>query len=201
MAFAQTVRRLHLYLGLALLPWILMYGVSSGVFAHIGFFNSRDEASGRPQWTVREERGYDAPVPEGPEALRAFGRQLMVELKIERPLIYTSRPNRGTVRVNGNSFLKRTRVVYAIAEKKLTVEDRRFRFDQFLLGLHARGGFRQDGLLQDAWGVIVDVVCVAFLLFIATGYYMWWRIAPHRNWGWVAILAGVATFAGFTLGL
>ena len=34
MTFAQLNRRTHLYLGLALLPWFFMYGISSLPFAH-----------------------------------------------------------------------------------------------------------------------------------------------------------------------
>jgi hypothetical protein len=91
--------------------------------------------------------------------------------------------------------------MYAIDQRKLTVEDRRFRFDNFLTGLHARGGFEQDGFLQDSWGVMVDVVCVAMILWIITGYYMWWGVSGHRRWGWLAILAGVGAFVVFTLRL
>ena len=52
-------RRVHLYLGLALLPWFLMYGVSSIPFAHNAFFDQRDRAKGLPQWTLRFESVVD----------------------------------------------------------------------------------------------------------------------------------------------
>ena len=35
---------MHLYLGLALLPWLLMYGLSSIRFADSAFFDARDAA-------------------------------------------------------------------------------------------------------------------------------------------------------------
>ena len=42
MTFPHFNRRLHLYLGLALLPWLFMYGLSSIPFAHTQYFERRD---------------------------------------------------------------------------------------------------------------------------------------------------------------
>ena len=67
--------------------------------------------------------------------------------------------------------------------------------------MHARGGFEQDGLLERSWSVIVDLVCVAIVLWIATGLYMWWGVPGSRRWGWVAISAGVVSFLVFTMRL
>jgi hypothetical protein len=49
--------------------------------------------------------------------------------------------------------------------------------------------------------VIVDLVCLGILLWIVTGFYMWWGVSGHRRWGWVAILAGAGSFVLFTLRL
>jgi hypothetical protein len=90
---------------------------------------------------------------------------------------------------------------YYTDRKRLTVEDRRFRWDHFLTGMHARGGFEQASVLDRSWSVIVDIVSVAMLLWIASGPYMWWELPGQRRWGWVAILAGTAAFVVFTLNL
>jgi hypothetical protein len=195
------LRRLHLYLGLALFPWVLMYGLSSLPFAHADYFQKRDVATGKPLWTLRFERPYDAPVPTGATQLRAFGLGVLQEIGIEAPNVGVSRPNQNTVNISAFSFLKTTRVVYAVGQKKLTVEDRRFRFDQFLTGMHARGGFNQEGFLQDSWGVLVDVVCLTMVLWIATGLCLWWGLSSHRAWGLVALLAGLGSFLFFALRL
>lgn len=198
---SHLLRRLHLYLGLALLPWFLMYGVSSLPFAHNRYFETRDAAKGLPLWKMRLERSYEAPVPAGQEELREFGRAILREVGL-KPVnfgVYRQSPTR--LIVNTYSFLESTRVIYAVDRKWLTVEERRFRFDQFLTGMHARGGFEQEGVLSDSWGVMVDLVCLAMIGWILTGYYMWWGITGHRRWGWVAILSGLAAFAVFTLRL
>lgn len=194
-------RRLHLYLGLCLLPWFFMYGISSIPFAHGQYFQKRDEAGQVPLWKVRLQRPLDRPVPEDPIALREFGRAVLQEVGISAPNFGVGRPNRNTVNIYAFSFLKSTRVVYAIDQKKVTVEDRRFRFDQFLTGMHARGGFEQDGILQRSWGILVDLVSVAFVLWIVSGLYLWWGVPGHRRWGWLAILSGAGSFLVFALGL
>lgn len=201
MTFPHFNRRLHLYLGLALLPWFLMYGVSSLPFAHNQFFNDLDAAKNVPLWTVRSEHPFDKPVPEEQEALREFGREVLRAAGIETRTFYAYRQSPNVLNVGANSFLHATRILYTIDQKKLTVEDRRFRFDQFLTGMHARGGFEQDGALSDSWGIVVDIVCAGMVVWIASGLYMWWGLSGHRRWGWLAILAGAGSFALFTLRL
>ena len=58
MTLSHINRRLHLYLGLALLPWFFMYGISSIPFAHTPFFERRDAAKRLPLWTLRAEKTF-----------------------------------------------------------------------------------------------------------------------------------------------
>src|SRR5215831_13485307 len=78
MTFSHVNRRLHLYLALALLPWLVMYGASSEPFAHSQFFEQRDQKRGLPLWSLRYERPLDvAPPDPDPDAMRRFGRMLL----------------------------------------------------------------------------------------------------------------------------
>ena len=201
MTVSHFIRRTHLYLGLSLLPWVFMYGISSLPFTHGQYFQQRDEAKKLPLWNLRFERPLDVPVPTEREEMKAFGRNLLKELGIEGPTFNVNRPNPNTVNIGSSSFLHATRVVYAVDKKKVTVEDRRFRIEQMLAGMHTRAGYEQDGFLQDSWGFMVDAACVGMVLWVLTGFYMWWGVAGHRAWGWVAILAGFGSFALFTLKL
>ena len=83
MTYSHLNRRLHLYLGLALLPWFFMYGISSVPFAHNQFFDRRDAAKGLPLWTLRAERTLDVPVPDDTAGLRAFGATLLRDAGID----------------------------------------------------------------------------------------------------------------------
>jgi hypothetical protein len=201
MTFAHLNRRTHLYLGLALLPWFLMYGLSSIPFAHTAFFERRDAARGLPMWTLRATHTVDLPVSEDPRELRALGAALLRQAGVSAGSFGVYRQSPTQLNVYAYSFRHSTQLKYFIDQQRMTVEDRRFRWDQFLTGMHGRGGFEQEGLLDRSWSVIVDLVCAAILLWIATGLYMWWGLPASRAWGWVTIAAGATTFVFLTLRL
>ena len=195
MTFPQFNRRLHLYLGLSLLPWFLMYGASSVPFAHNQVFEAIDKAKGLPLWTMRVDRKYAIDVPSSGE-LRPVGARIVKDLGLIGSFgAYRQSPDQLNVYVY--RFLHATQVKYYIAEQRITVEDRRFRFDQFLTGMHARGGFEQDGVLNKAWGVVVDLCCLGMLLWIFSGVYMWWSLPGLRSWGWLAFLGGIGSYLLF----
>jgi hypothetical protein len=171
-------RRLHLYLGLFLLPWFLAYGISSIPFSHPAW---GQKIYGAPVWTTRLERQYELPVaPDGD--LKEIAALLVREAGVEGSY-GASRPNPRRINVYVHTFWRATQVSYDLEKKLLRAEDRRFRWDHFLTGLHARGGFRHGGFLNNAWAVVVDVVAAGFLLWVGTGLYMWWRLPRHRGWG------------------
>jgi hypothetical protein len=205
MSFDHLTRRVHLYLGLALLPWFLMYGISSIPFAHTAFFDARDRATGLPAWTVRDERRIEiaAPVDDQPATLRAFGARLLDAAGVPRAGSAFGAYRQGPTQINvyAYTFWKSTQLKYFADQQLVRVEDRRFRWDHFLTGMHARGGFEQEGLLQRSWSVVVDVVCLAMVVWIASGIYMWWGVRRHRVWGALALLGGVASFLVFAAGL
>jgi hypothetical protein len=202
MTFAHLNRRTHLYLGLALLPWFFMYGLSSIPFAHSQYFDALDAAKQLPLWTMRMDRTVDLPVPgEDDRLMRAFGAAAMQEADLGGASFGVYRQSPNQINVYAYSFMKSTQLKYFVDTKRLTVEDRRFRWDHFLTGMHARGGFEDERLFVRSWSVIVDLVCVAMIVWIASGLCMWWGLPGHRGWGWLAILAGTATLVVFTMRL
>jgi len=201
MTWSHLNRRVHLYCGLALLPWLFMYGVSSVPFAHGPYFERLDAAKGQPLWTVRLERSFDAPVPEDAGQMRELGRVLLREAGIQGTSYGVYRQSPTQINVYAYSFWKSTQLKYFTDRRWLTVEDRRFRWDHFLTGMHARGGFEQDGWLPTSWSLVVDLVQLAILVWIASGVWMWWELRGHRRWGLVTILGGTACFLWFTTSL
>jgi len=187
-------RRLHLYLGLALSPWVLLYAVSSIPFSHGRFFEDLDKAKGQPNWTRRAEIPFDAPVPQDDARLRDFGARIMQTAGLEGAFgAYRQGPSQINVYIH--SVWKSTQVKYLAGEKKLVVEDKRFRWDHMLTGFHAKGGFEQDSLLHDSWGIVVDLVSLGFVLWVVSGLYMWIPMRNLRRSGLFALCAGALSFA------
>lgn len=198
MKWLHINRRTHLYLGLALLPWLFMYGVSSLAFTHGPYFEQKDKAKGVPLWTTKWERPYTIDVPEKGD-LREVGAQIMRDAGLDIAF-GAYRPNPNQVNVYAHTFWKVTQFRYLINEKKLISEDRRFRWDHFLTGMHAKGGFENGGL-HDLWSWIIDLVCLAMLLWVVTGLIMWWKLPSTHRWGWLAFISGTLSFALFLLRL
>jgi hypothetical protein len=94
MRWLHINRRTHLYLGLALLPWLFMYGVSSLAFTHGPYFEKRDKAGGEPLWTTAWERPFDVAVPAEGD-LRPVGARIMREAGLDWGFgAYKPNPNR-----------------------------------------------------------------------------------------------------------
>jgi hypothetical protein len=188
-------RRLHLYLALFLLPWFGMYGVSSIAFSHGTFFEELDKAKNIPLWTtVAEKSNYPMPATDD---LHAFAERVVRDTGLPADASYGAyRQSAAQINVYVYSFWKSTQVKCFLEEKRILVEDRRFRWDHFLTGMHAKGGFEQQGL-HDFWAIVIDIVCVGMLLWVLTGFVMWWSLPAVRNWGWAAIASGILTFALF----
>lgn len=193
-SFSHINRRTHLYLGLALMPWFLLYAVSSIAFSHAPYFEERDKAKQLPNWTPRFERAYEATVPEGD--LRPLGARIVAEAGLQGAWgVYRVSPTQINVYVY--TFWRSTQVKYMVAERRLVAEDMRFRWDHFLTGMHAKGGFAQEGWMHDSWAVVVDIVALALMVWVASGVYLWWGVRPARTWGAAALAAGAASFAAF----
>lgn len=184
----QFNRRTHLYLGLFLTPWVLMYGLSSLMISHSTWFRSEQP----PKWKTVYEREYHRPIPDGTD-LREVAQVILKECQL-KGAFWVQRPGPDEIRINRFRFWDETRLTYLVAEGRLRAERQVLRWDQVLLRMHFRGGFQQPTLRDDLWAVFVDVACAGILIWVASGLLMWWRVARLRIWGGLALVGGVVSF-------
>jgi len=196
MTFGHFNRRLHLYLALLLLPWFLMYGVSSLPFSHPGPFQA---AFDRGEWRTQSKRPLALDLPAG-ASLDEAGARIAASVGIGGDY-RVSEPDSNTIRVAFPRFVGSVQATYSKPTQTLRVARRTFGLNEFLTGMHARGGFGGESVLSDVWAVAIDIVCLAMLVWIASGIYMWWGLRQTRRWGLVALGGGLLTFAGFLWGL
>ncbi len=195
MTFNHLNRRTHLYLALALMPWLLIYALSALAIQHRTLFTDEKE----PHWTKRFERPYDRAI--APETdLRPTGAKILADAGLDG-LYRVRRQGPQRLIINRFDFFSQTRLTYFITEGRLLAEDQHFRLDQFLIWMHTRAGFQQESLLSDLWAVVVDLVCLGFLVWVASGLYMWWQLTQTRHWGILALSGGLITFLTFVLNL
>jgi len=191
-------RRTHLYLGMLLIPWIFVYAFSSFMLNHGPAFRQLRPAADAYErlW----EKDFEKEVPQNQEALRAWAINVLEEQGIKAPSMGVNR-NAQRVLITAQRFLRPIRVTYRFSDGKLLAEQREGSFFEAMLRLHFRHGYGQGSPMQWLWGLLVDVVCLSFIVWVITGLYLWWKMPHTRNWGWVAIVAGFVSFVGIFVAL
>ncbi len=183
-------RRVHLYLGMLLIPWVIIYALSSLAFNHrdwfIGQFNQPDS------WSKLWEKKLKADVPKQQSKLKEWARGVLEENDITGA--FNVRQNPKSVLINLIRFRKPIRVTYKKNEGQLLAEQKGLTLAELMVRMHIRTGYGREGVLHDSWAFVVDLVCFAFIAWTATGLYLWWKLPSTRKAGWIAILSGLATF-------
>jgi hypothetical protein len=184
-----------MYSGLLLLLFFLKFGISAIPFAHGRLFNAYYDD--RPQWETRFEGPYTIAVPDDAD-IRVIGANIMHDMGLSGSF-GAWRQNKNRISVNIFSFRRSIRMIYRIDEHKIIVEDKLFRWDHFLHKFHWIGGYHQNRLIHDFWALMIDLVCLAVLVWIITGLYMWWQVPASRTPGMIALALGWGTFILFVI--
>ncbi len=183
-------RRTHLYLGMLLLPWMLIYSLSTFIFNHRGLFE--DESGQPPKMIPLWERTCVVELPAGGgEALREMARRVMADHGISGPFGVQRQGTRLTINVQ--NFRQPLRLTYDAGQHQLRAEQREFAWPEVIVRLHQRTGYGQEGLLSKVWAFFVDLFCVTTLVWIGTGLYLWWKLPVTRGWGFAALGGGLLT--------
>ena len=160
-------RRTHLYLGLLLIPWVLIYALSTFVFNHAESF--RPYRAADPLWRPLWEKDYaiDAPAGDNPESLRATARRLLADQGIGGAFAVRRQGQR--LNLNVPNFWYPKRLTYDFGTKKLRAEEKSFALIEVLIRLHERTGYgscshaRIDAIVIDDPPVDLDQArCVPF---------------------------------------
>lgn len=182
-------RRIHLYLGMLLLPWMLIYALSTFHFNHRG--GSAHGVEARQEWSMLWEKDYTLELPAGQGGLREVAGRVLAEHGLTGPFGVQRQGQR--LQINAQSFRHTQRLTYLADQKKLRAETRATPASEMLARLHFRTGYGQPGLLSKLWAFMVDLFCLTTLIWIGTGLYLWWKLTLTRTWGWVALGGGMVT--------
>jgi hypothetical protein len=177
-----------------LLPWVLMYGISTILLNH-GPGVRELFPSMEPVWETVLETEYQLNVTINTGNIRDIAKQILEDNNLHADA-FGANGNSTRVNINIPDFLAPKRVFYFADENRLVVEQHNSIWREVLSRLHFRTGYGQGAWLNKVWGFTVDVVCLALILWIVTGIYLWWQLRPTRFWGIVAITSGVVSFLG-----
>ena len=191
-------RRIHLYLGMFLVPWLFVYAFSTFILNHGSVFRKMRPAP--DAWNPLWETEYVGELPQGQADLRKWAEELLEEEGISAARFGVNR-NAERALITSQRFLKPVRVTYRFADNRLIAEQREGSWVEALLRMHFRTGYGQGDPQQFIWGLFVDVVCVALIVWVGTGLYLWWKIPRTRRWGVVALVGGFVYFAALVAAL
>lgn len=199
------LRRSHMYVALFLTPWMAMYALSTLVFNHFDRF-AKMYGGQMDRFVKEREVPYARAFPAG-AGPREIGEQVLKDLDLagsfraERPKAEEDDEEEkaadGRVVIDRMDPLAPRRISYLPAEKKVLVEKQVFRTPGFLTRLHSRAGYGSKYHAANVWAIGVDLSIAGTLLWILSGFWMWWELKVTRRWGIICALGGVALFGLF----
>jgi hypothetical protein len=195
----RLTRDLHLYIGLFLSPFVLVFAVSVFPLVH--------PARTRPADPARMRTVADLPVPDGIEQLNG------------RPLAEALRPLLDRAGVSGEiGFVRKiadrhrivvpvevpgrvTEVDLDVAARSAVTSERNLGMTQALIYLHKMPGphnaaIRGNAAFMRVWRVLADVAGYGVLFLTLSGSYLWAVLKAERRIGLVLMSLGAVTFFG-----
>ena len=194
--FSRLVRRTHMYLGLTLFPWMLMYALSTLVMNHRAMFVA-NYGSGPVPFVTEREMTYDGVLPEGSD-LRTISAQILDSVGLEGSHGVSRRPD-GTILITRNDLIWPRRLTFNPVTRKLVVEKMTFRANAFLERFHRRRGYATGYGLDTVWAIAVDLAIVGMVFWALSGLWMWWEMKSTRGLGTAALVGGAGLFVLFVL--
>lgn len=194
--FYSNTRQLHLYAGLFLSPFILVFAASTLILNHPALGESDGLNAAPPQ---KENVSIDVPPEVGTieQAKKILG-QLHVtgeidyvrhNAKAERLFIPVSKPG------------ENVKVEVDLRAKTASVERQEGGLGAALVYLHKMPGphnvrFRGNWVYMAWWKMAADGVVYGTLFLTLSGLYLWWVLKAERVVGWALIGAGAFSAAG-----
>jgi hypothetical protein len=193
MTFDKINRRTHLYIGLFLMPWLLMYGVSSFIIIHQSWFRADKEPAWEPLFEKPYSRVVNSQGVNNEPDLRATAQEILKDCNLEGAF-WVDKPGPEILHIDRFSFRDSISLTYSIKDQKLKAEIQRMRANQTVVRMHFRGGYGQPTFWNKFWGLLVDLACIGIIVWVASGLIMWWRLPRLRAWGALAVGGGVLSF-------
>lgn len=193
--FSKVVRQTHMYLGLVMAPWLLMYALSTIVMNHREAFKEH-YGGALVKWDKERELRHEGQFTADADP-RFMAEQITAHLGLEGNFNARMSPGRQQLTILRTDPVSPRRITYTPADGKLLVEKQEFRAQPFLEGLHRRRGYQSAVFLDDMWAAMVDGVIVVMVLWVLSGLWMWWQLKVTRRAGALLVLAGFALFSIF----
>jgi len=183
----NLVRKIHLYSGLIILAFVMMYFVSGYMMIHRPWFLGPPSTTTQ---TVTLDSIGALPIEqlavEAKKRLGLGGRTFVQTQTPDMKRFFVIRPGT-TVRVDVPAGGD---VVHVITQRYGVVGT--------LIVLHKVRGY-DDQWLFNAYALFCDLSGVSMIVFAISGVYLWWKRTKNRLWGILCLTASCVYAAGMML--
>jgi hypothetical protein len=203
--FYRVTRDLHLYLGLFVSPFVLVFAISVFFLVHSWLPRIASETSTTrvvPAWPLPD----DWPTLSGRPLIDAlkpglekagvpgevgFVRHMVKEEKLVIPVTIPGRE---------------TTVSISIANREATIVTRETGLAEALVTLHKSPGQHGPGIRMNwfymrAWRWLADATVYLILFTSVSGIYLWYVLRKERTVGLILLFAGALSFFGMAYAL
>lgn len=191
----SIIRQIHMYLGLFLAPWMLIYALSTMAMNHREYFKERYGGT-MVKWKVEKEQTL-TPQFKPDATAQEMAASILQGVNDYGNFNANLTRDRQKLTINRTDPVTPRRFTYTPADGKLVIEKQEFRAEPYLEGLHRRRGYQSSFLLDKLWGGAVDLTIVSMVFWVLSGVWIWWSIKPTRRLGLVWAGVGCALFALF----
>jgi len=192
---SRLVRRIHMFTGLFLAPWMVMYALSTLVMAHHEYVNSF-YVSKSPVMVKERELDYSRSFSTN-LTRDAIAQQILNDLSMDGAYSVSSGRNGGPLVIQRQHAMPQRRLTFDASKSKITIEREEFRTPTVLERLHRRRGYKQPYALEDTWGFTVDVAVVTMVFWSLSGIWLAWELKTTRAWGALSFVVGLGLFVVF----
>jgi hypothetical protein len=194
MTMYHAIRRIHLYSGLVILAFLMMYFVSGYVMVHRPWFGGQ---AGKPAAVVRTESLAGYTGPREPAALAAYVIQRF-DLRGRANVLPPQRQPAQSIRFNIARPGTIQQVDIPHGGDTATITTTRENLAGVFVQLHRVHGYG-GGWLWNAFVFFNDLASASCILFAITGVYLWWKTAKRKAWGVLCLGASCAYTIGMVL--
>src|SRR5262249_43233473 len=188
------IRRVHMFAGLFLAPWMLMYALSTLVMTHRDYVSSF-YPSKNPAMVTERQLDYSGSFPTN-LTREQIGQQILQHIGLDGTYDVSGGRNGKPLVIHRRHALCTRRITFDASKNNLLVEREEFRALSFLERMHRRRGYNAYPL-ENTWGFTVDVAVVTMVFWSLSGLWLWWEIKATRRWGALSLAAGTGLFAIF----
>jgi hypothetical protein len=188
------IRDAHLYAGLLVGPFVIIYALSAILFNHAwlpwGGPTHSEPLTRTAQFT---------PLPDEDEALR-LGQALVRQLEVVGEIGFVRRhPNPPRIQILVEKPGRRIRVDASLTTNVAIIEEKATGVWDALLYLHARPGMhltaiRGNWFPMKIWGWVADATAYLVLFLTVSGVYLWTVLKAERKAGLLWLGTGAVSF-------